>query len=284
MDVSTIHAFLAALRNDFGVAIDYEDILERQYRAFLPPDGVVVDVGAHMGRHTRAFVEACPRGRVLAVEPLPDQAAHLRETLGARIDLFEGALGARSGRTRFVWARGTPEESGLRRRAYNDPDRAQPIEIEVEVRTLDELGRGLDRCDFVKVDVEGAELTALSGGREFLARTRPVLSVEYGRPAYSAYGHEAGDLFAFARDNGFVVHDLFLNVVPDEETWRAVVDGATWDFFLVPDEKTPLVLDRGRIDIGLMAPTQSMAEAATRPTATAEPGPLKAFLDRVFSR
>lgn len=240
-EIVACHRFLADLRDIYGVSVDFEAVLESHYRAFLPSDAIVIDVGAHSGRHTRPILETCPEGRVIAVEPLPDHARFLRETLGSRVEVIEAALGAREGRASFVWARGTPEESGLRARSFNDPERAQPVAIDVAVTTLDALGAGLARCDFVKIDVEGAEMSALQGGRTFLARTRPILCIEYGRPAYSVYGHNARDLFDHARATDYVVQDVFLNPIVDLATWLRVVDMATWDWFLIPREKAPLV-------------------------------------------
>lgn len=237
MDIVSIHTFLAELIGKHGVAIDYESILETQYRSFLRADATIIDIGAHAGRHTKVFVELAPRGKVIAVEPLPDKASALRSAFGPSISLFEGALAENEGRMRFIWAQGTPEESGLRERQYNDPARAKPTEIEVEVTTLDRLTRALTRCDFIKIDVEGAELTALRGGGQLLSRLRPTISVEFGRPAYSVYGHEAVELFTFAEGQGYRIYDIFQNPVPDLETWLKVCDIATWDYFLLPKER-----------------------------------------------
>lgn len=237
MDIVAVHIFLAELMSRYRVAIDYEGILETQYRSFLKSDATIIDIGAHEGRHTKVFLEVAPEGQILAVEPLPDKAQILRSTLGPSVRLFQGALGEQEGRAKFVWAQGTPEESGFRERHYNDPQNARPTEIEVEVTTLDQLSRDLRRCDFVKIDVEGAELTALRGGASFLDRLRPIVSVEFGKPAYSVYGHEASDLFHFAKSRRYTLHDIFLNPVPDLDTWLAICDRATWDYFMIPDEQ-----------------------------------------------
>jgi len=43
---------------------------------------------------------------------------------------------------------------------------------------------GLTRLDWVKIDVEGAELGVLSGGREALSRFRPTLVIEMHDQVY----------------------------------------------------------------------------------------------------
>jgi FkbM family methyltransferase len=53
-----------------------------------------------------------------------------------------------------------------------DYERAGPVPL----LRLDDFG--LDGCDFLQLDIEGCELAALSGGRDLIARCRPVIMVE----------------------------------------------------------------------------------------------------------
>ncbi|MGE5442291.1 MAG: FkbM family methyltransferase [Bacteroidota bacterium] len=76
---------------------------------------------------------------------------------------------------------GAPGESGLRQRAFSNPDRARIQRITVPVGRLDDQTFE-GPIHYVKIDVEGAEIGVLRGGRDFLARHRPIVSVEYGRP------------------------------------------------------------------------------------------------------
>ena len=89
---------------------------------------------------------------------------------------------------------------------------------------------------YVKIDVEGGEIGVLRGGRDFLARHRPILLVEYGQPSYAAYGHTADTLYEEAMMLGYAVCDLFGNVRSIDE-WRACVDRLYWDYLLIP--RTP---------------------------------------------
>src|SRR5205823_9623491 len=52
--------------------------------------------------------------------------------------------------------------------------------IKVPVRPLDDMLRsaGIDRVDFIKMDIEGAEREALKGAAEVLAKWKPLLMMD----------------------------------------------------------------------------------------------------------
>src|SRR5205823_12805734 len=54
---------------------------------------------------------------------------------------------------------------------------------QVTVIALDDLG--LSRCEFLKADVEGMELSVLKGAARTIARFRPILYVENDRDEHS---------------------------------------------------------------------------------------------------
>ncbi|HEX7769264.1 MAG TPA: FkbM family methyltransferase [Dokdonella sp.] len=217
--------------------IDYEALLERQYTRLLRAGDTVVDIGAHAGRHLARFLDCVgPSGMVHGFEPLPAMHARLAKTFHQRnVRLHPVALTDTTGRIEFVFADGAPEESGLRQRVYNNPAAVTPTRIEVEARMLDQYAGELDGLRFIKIDVEGAELNVLRGARAVLAAHRPVVSVEYGRPAYGAYGHDTFTLFDFAEAHGYAMYDIFAHRL-DREAWGIACDSVYWDYFMVPLE------------------------------------------------
>jgi FkbM family methyltransferase len=148
---------------------------------FAPRAGdVVLDVGANIGlfalRHARAGA------RVYAVEPQPDAFGRLERNiaannLGSRITALPCALGAVEGWARLVEGRATP----LTRVVPDLPacrDPGEPVAAgTVRLHTLDALVAelGLPRIDLVKLDVEGAEVEVLRGGRWVLPRVRRLV-------------------------------------------------------------------------------------------------------------
>lgn len=230
------------------VAIDYEKLLESHYKKWLRPGDVVVDIGAHSGRHLQHFlISVAPTGRVFGFEPLPDQYA----TLAKRFDLHNAclhnmALSNRSGTAEFTYAEGSPQESGLRQRIYNDPESARPRKIAVTVQRLDAFADQLEGLTFIKIDIEGAELECLQGAEAVLAQYRPLISVEYGMQGYSVYGNTKWTLFEFCHAHDYVLYDMFLNRLASRQAWGDAVDSVYWDYFMVPREKEEAFLSRLR--------------------------------------
>lgn len=236
---------VAALRSTYGIDLPYEAILERSYRCFLKRGDVVLDIGAHTGTHTANFLECVgDEGSVLAFEPLPDVFATLLRNLGHRHNLktFELALSARPAEhVQFVRAEGSLSESGLRQRHYNNPESVVPEIINVSVSTIDMIVEkmNLSSIDYIKMDIEGGELDAISGARESIQRFRPIISLEYGPQAYGAYGYKQDDLFNVSTQLGYRIFDPFMQDIGDRDVWNFAKNRYCWDYFIIPLERAP---------------------------------------------
>lgn len=239
-DIYTWQKLLSKQIEQTAAAPDYEQMLEQSYRKLIGPGETVIDIGAHMGRHSKVFSDLIgPTGNLYAFEPLPKQFEFLKNELSdAHTIVINQALSDKAGVMKFYQVENYPEESGLKQRIYNAED-AIVSEITVEVETLDHY---LDKFDetgisYIKVDAEGAELSILDGGVECLQKYRPIISVEYGRPSYSAYGLTADSLYNFVSKHNYYISDLCGNFVLNIDMWRDVCDSVYWDYFLVPQER-----------------------------------------------
>lgn len=223
-----------------NIVPNYEHLLQVGYGRVVKPGATVIDVGAHEGLHLARLAElAGPKGRAIGFEPLPSYAAGLRARFAgsANVEVRQLALAAEPGTATFYHVRNGAGESGLRHRKIYNAGTPEIEELKVEVDTLDRQCGELNRVDFIKIDVEGAEIDCLKGGTELLARHRPFIGLEYGRPTYSSYGYKARSLFDVAEASGYWISDLFGNVIFELSAWEAVCDRCYWDFFLVPREK-----------------------------------------------
>lgn len=106
----------------------------------------------------------------------------------------------------------------------------------VDMTTIDTEWRGLGRpvVSCMKLDVEGAELLALSGGSEMIATSRPFIFIEWYEQNFKHFGCKAEDLFTTANDLNY---DLFSSGYLAPISSRQILQmqmGLTASFVLVP--------------------------------------------------
>jgi FkbM family methyltransferase len=152
--------------------------IHRLLDRFVAPGSTVVDVGANIGYNTlHAARRAGPRGRVVAIEPTPDNLAVLRRNVAAagldNVVIEAVAAGAAAGsRDLFVRGAVSAVNSFFPQSCYASVTDVLPV----PVLPVDDL---VAAADLVKIDVEGAELDVLEGMPRVLRAPQLVLIVEW---------------------------------------------------------------------------------------------------------
>jgi len=141
---------------------EYDVDTVRFVAANLPPGGVFLDVGAHIGLISFQVLQRVPSARIHAFEPHPDRNAQYRRHIelndaGDRVKVSAVALSQASGSAAFDLERHAIEEGAA-----------------VPTAALDDYlaAKGLDRVDVLKLDVEGHELSVLQGAARALGEGR----------------------------------------------------------------------------------------------------------------
>jgi FkbM family methyltransferase len=164
----------------------YESIGIRAVLAgLLEGESTYVDIGANRGQILCEAVRVAPDGRHIAFEPIPALAAAVAHEF-PDVECRRVALGARSEVARFCYFKRLDGWSGLRRSPEISDERGEPEYITVDVSTLDTEMKDLTPR-VVKIDVEGAELAVLEGGRSLLAEVRPTVIFEHVPAAATLY-------------------------------------------------------------------------------------------------
>jgi FkbM family methyltransferase len=174
--------------------------------ASLPPEGAYVDVGTNRGQVLREAVRVAPRGQHVAFEPLPDLAAELRHVFPA-VDCRAIALGRRPEVAQFCHFTALDGWSGLRRSPQVSDRQGRPEYISVNVSTLDAELSGR-QPDVIKIDVEGAELEVLEGGRSLLEETAPLVIFEHVARAAALYDARPQQLWDLLSGLGYEVFSI----------------------------------------------------------------------------
>jgi len=183
---------------------------KRMFLALLREGDVILDIGANRGQYTRLFSDiAGPRGAVHAFEPVPSTFAMLTSAMEAaqghaNFTLNNFALGDAEGAAVLHLPGEDDGQASMRRHEVGSWAGGVAVKSsECRVKTLDGYAAGFQRLDFIKCDVEGAELLVIKGAAKTLNRLSPILFLE-ANPAWTkSFGYTPGDLVRELRKFGY---------------------------------------------------------------------------------
>ena len=194
--------FLRSSDRGFACHVMLDGFWEMWLTQFLAnhvkPGMTVVDVGANFGYFTLLLGDAVGEtGHVIAVEPNPDTAALLQETIllnghGQRTRVVPHALGATAGHGWLYSPRGEPKNATL----VDREDLPGGRTIDVTTVTLDEVALPCKKVDLVKIDAEGGEIAIAAGMRRLIARDRPMITLEFNPARYADPGSFLNEMLA----------------------------------------------------------------------------------------
>jgi len=196
--VGNSHVDTALLTNEFESAeINF-------VQRYLKQGMTALDIGAHHGLYTLlASKRVGPSGKVIAFEPSPGERKQLvrnvRINICSNVHVEPYALGKEPTRDNLYVVEGGEDGcNSLRPPAVQ----SETWTVPVEVVTLDAIAAklGLTNVDFLKLDVEGAELDVLKGSLGLLQNApRPVLLVEVYDIRTKPWGYQAREIVQFLK-------------------------------------------------------------------------------------
>ena len=240
-----------ARNNDLGnhtLAGDFEQSEYAFVGRFLKQGMVVLDIGANEGYYT-LLASKCvgAQGRVIGFEPSPRERRSLRINLrvnrctNVRVERF--ALVAEEGEVDLhVVEKGETGCNSLR-----PPDvKGATRTVRVPLTTLDRYLRrhAIRRVDFVKMDIEGAELSALQGASSLLQTSpRPLLLIEISDLRTRPWGYSSREIARRLSYEAFAlyrpVRDGQLRMMDMDD----VADGSDFNVIAVPQERISEIAD-----------------------------------------
>jgi FkbM family methyltransferase len=231
-----------------SVYLGYKLLIEAgpvaQLQSVVAPGSTVIDVGANIGFFTLRFGRwVGPEGRVIAIEPERRNMASLRRRVrGARlngvVECVQAAAADRAGEVRLAV---NPAHPGDHRIAA-DGERVPAV-------TIDDLTAGDPRkVALIKVDVQGAEMLVLAGGRHVLETHRPALFVEVDDGALTQFGSSSVELIEKLAALGYAGHTLTRRGIGAAEAPEALTAGgsdAYRDVLFLPERRRASVNAEG---------------------------------------
>lgn len=177
--------------NHYGNFLDY-----------IKDDSVVIDIGAHIGIFSVLAAKCASNVKVFSFEPLPENFSILKSNIAINNlekNIFALPLavsGERGTRNLNVVAR---TGSSI----VNDFQGHVLQKINVATTTLEDVfnNNNINRCDFLKIDCEGAEYEILFNTPPLILKRIRTITLE----SHDYFRDKKGELKKFLENNDFIV-------------------------------------------------------------------------------
>jgi FkbM family methyltransferase len=166
---------------------NHEPTVQRLLAERLRPGWIFYDIGAHIGFFSLIAARLVGKdGKIFAFEADPENAARLKEHIQKnalhQVEVVQVAVWSEDGYVRFQRSSKFSSRNTGAVASADDPTKMTMIEgeiIQVSSITLDNFVQaGNPPPHFVKVDVEGGEVSVLKGMKWVLQSQAPILLIE----------------------------------------------------------------------------------------------------------
>jgi len=164
------------------------------------------DIGANIGWHSLTLASSYRDARFLCFEPIPDTFKHLQDNIMlnafTNISTYNLALSnVTTKKDYFFYTACSGNASAVDLSTRPDVKTIECTEVK-----LDELMEesSLPKPDFIKCDVEGAELLVFQGATETIRNGKPVVMAEILRKWSARYGYNPNEIFQMFQAMGYL--------------------------------------------------------------------------------
>lgn len=190
-----------------GVHEKFETDLVKQE---IKKGDVVIDIGANIGYYTLIFAKLVgDTGKVFAFEPDPTNFELLRKNIEVNgyknVTLKQKALSDKEGKVVLALIKQNTASHHI-----SSEQQAPKNSIQVDTITADDYFKNFEhKIDFIKMDVEGAEIKVLNGMTNLLKNNVDLkMMVEYNPDAIRNMGLEPASYLELLITNGFRIMDI----------------------------------------------------------------------------
>ena len=222
-------------------------------KTLVPPDGIVIDVGANIGALTLPVAEYLKRGHVYAVEPTDFAFAKLQRNLAlnpalsARVTPIQSFIAADVAHISELVAYSSWPVTREERAGQHPIHKGIPQAASCGQMTLDALleTRRIATVSLVKIDTDGHEYSVLAGATGCLTRLRPAVifeACEYllvpPRPTFEDFER------LFAMHDYTICERAGLAAIGRSDFFRTCPSGGGLDLVALPNERLARVRTR----------------------------------------
>lgn len=188
----------------------YEPIESYLLKSLIEPDDIVIDAGANIGFYSLLIAQGLKTGRVYSFEPVPQNFKSLQHNISPspkekNIFLMNKGLWHKRDTLQFSLESDMEDNVG----SFTAGAVTKALDQHVcEVVTLDDFCKDFQKLDFIKMDIEGAELSALKGGEKTIERFKPQFMIEINRKACERFGYNPNEIAQFFKKMGYQFYQV----------------------------------------------------------------------------
>jgi FkbM family methyltransferase len=166
----------------------------------------ILDIGANIGYHSIRFAKCSSECIIHAFEPVPVSHSYLQRNVTennvrSQISTYNIGLSDNNGKCDFF----IPPSCATNASITNVSGASNAEKITIQTMTLDDWCQNQNiRPNFIKCDIEGAELLAFRGGVNTLLIDKPLIVSEMLRKWSAPYGYHPNDMINFFNKLGYV--------------------------------------------------------------------------------
>ncbi len=196
----------------------------------------VFDVGGNMGWYSIGLSKVKEDLEVYTFEPIPKTYESLvanAKMNGTNLNIFNIGLSDKKQELTFYFHK---EGSGNASSAIMNEER-ENLEVKCNVDTLDNffIDKKLDKLDFIKCDVEGAELLTFKGGSETIGKYKPIVFTEMLRKWSAKFNYHPNEIIKLFSDMGYKCYFVVNGKL--KELIKMTDDTVETNFFFLHTEK-----------------------------------------------
>ena len=181
-----------------------EEELAMQYK-LIEKNDVVFDIGGNYGWYSIHIAKKFPLTEIYSFEPVFNTFSILKENISINdinnIKVVNIGLSNEVGEFTFYCDPKLTVNASLN----NVSDNSNAIELICKVDILDEFVKknNISKIDFIKCDIEGAELFALIGAKKSINIYKPKIFVEMLRKWALKFDYHPNDIISFLKELGY---------------------------------------------------------------------------------
>lgn len=181
----------------------------RVMRKIVKNGWTIFDIGANIGWYSLNFAKSFTNSKIVAFEPVPSTYKYLLSNLAlnniGNVEAYNVGLSNIEGvREMYIY------REGMGNASLSDLSEREGVEkISAEFDTLDTFVTKHDvKPDFVKCDVEGAELLVFQGGVRTLTKEKPLVFTEILRKWSAKFNYHPNDVIDFFASLGYLCYTI----------------------------------------------------------------------------